>query len=100
MYEHTDFKSFDFQDHKLYELEYDIDPDIHFYQNINMSCNYFSEDKFNTNVKREGFSVIHFNSRSLYSNFSKINECLKQSQQKFDVIAISETWLSNDKKTK
>lgn len=65
MCEFTDFKSFDFQDHKLYELENDTDPEIHFYQNININCEYYSEDKFNSNVKMEGFSVIHFNSRSV-----------------------------------
>lgn len=90
-------QTFDFQDHKLYELENDIDPEIHFYQNINISCEYYSEDKFNSNVKMEGFSVIHFNSRSLYSNFSKIKDYIQQLQQKFSVIAISETWLSDDK---
>lgn len=54
MCEHTDFKSFDFQDHKLYELENDIDPEIHFDQNINMNCEYYSEDQFNSNMKIGG----------------------------------------------
>lgn len=97
MCEYTDFKPFDFQDHKHYVLENDSDPEIHFYQNINMDCEYYSEDKFNANVKMEGFSVVHFNSRSLYSNFSKINDYLQQFQQKFSAIAISETWLRDSK---
>lgn len=41
--------------------------------------------------------MIHFNSRSLYSNFSKIKDYLQQFQQRFSVIAISETWLSDNK---
>lgn len=64
----------DSKDFKLYELENDIDPEIHFYQNSDLNCEYYSEDKINSNVNMEGFSVIHFNSRSLYSNFSKIKD--------------------------
>ena len=72
MCEQTDLKFFDLEDHKLYGLENDTDPEIHFYQNLDMNCEYYSEDEFNSSKKMEGFSVIHFNSRSLYSNFSKI----------------------------
>lgn len=97
MGEYSDPKSFDFKDHKLYELENDIDPEIHFYQNIDLNCEYYSEDKFNSEVKIDGFSVIHFNSRSLYSNFSKIKKYLQQFKKRFSVIAISETWLRSDK---
>ena len=93
----TKFKSFDFHDHKCYELENDIDPEIHFYQNFNVDREYYSEEKFNANVKMEGFSVIHFNSRSLHSNFAKIKDYLNQLQQRFTVIAISETWLRDSK---
>ena len=38
MCEHTDFKFIDFEDHKLNELENYTDPEIHFYQNIDMNC--------------------------------------------------------------
>ena len=92
MCEYTDFKFFDIEDHKLYELESDTDPDIYFYQN----CEYYSEDEFNSSMKMEGFSVIHFNSRSLYSNFPKNKDYLQQLQQKFNVTAISDTRLSNE----
>ena len=97
MCEYTDLKSFDFQDYKLSELDNDIDPEIHFYQNIDLNCEYYSEDKFNSKVKMEGFSVIHLNSRSLYSNFSKIKRYLQKFKNKFSVVAISETWLRSDK---
>lgn len=63
MSEYTDFKSFDHQGHELYDLENDIDPEVHFYRNIDMNCEYYSEDKFNSSMKMEGFSVIHFNSK-------------------------------------
>ncbi len=41
-------------------------------------------------------SVIHFNSRSLISNLSKIKQCLRKIDNKFSVIAISETWLNEE----
>ena len=76
-------------------MENDTDPEIHFYQNIDMICEYYSEDEFSSIMKLEGFSVIHFNNRSLYSNLSKIKDYLQQIQQMFSKIAISETWLSD-----
>lgn len=77
MCEHTDFKNFDFQDHKLYELDTDIDPEVQFYQNMNWNCDYYSEDKFNSTVEMDGLSVIHLNNGSLYSNISKTKDYLK-----------------------
>lgn len=41
-------------------------------------------------------SIIHFNSRSLYRNFSKIKDYLSNFDR-FNVIAVSETWLDNVK---
>lgn len=41
--------------------------------------------------------MIHFNSMSLYSNFSKIKDYLKQLPFKFSVVAISETWFCDGK---
>lgn len=45
----------------------------------------------------EGFSIIHFNSRSLYTKFGQIKDYLKSLKHTFQVIAISETWLTNEK---
>ena len=44
------------------------------------------------------FSIIHFNSRSLNCNFTKIKDYLNQFTM-FDVVAISETWLDEEKET-
>lgn len=55
-----DLKVFNFQ-HKMYMLENDMDPDVHFYQNISTNCEYYSEDRFNSKVNMNGFSVIKFN---------------------------------------
>jgi len=41
--------------------------------------------------------LIHFNSRSLQSNFEAIQDYLNQFKSKFNIIAISETWLKDDK---
>jgi hypothetical protein len=42
-------------------------------------------------------SIIHFNSRSLYANFTSIREYLDTFSQPFNVFAISETWINKDK---
>ena len=60
-------------------------------------CEYYTEEQFKRNVKMDGvISIIHFNSRSLNSNFSKIKHCLSHMDKKFTAIAISETWLSEE----
>ncbi|KAM3850520.1 stonustoxin subunit beta-like [Diretmus argenteus] len=59
MCEYADFKSFDFQDHKPYELESDIDPGTHFYQNINM--NYLYGIKLDPNTANRKLSLSENN---------------------------------------
>lgn len=61
-----------------------------------MDCGYYSEDDITATDKH--FSMIHFNSRSLYRNFTKIKDYSHQFKFKFSVVAVSETWLGNDKK--
>ncbi len=45
----------------------------------------------------EGFLILHFNSRSLYTNFVQIKDYLKSLKHSFQVIAKSETWLTSEK---
>lgn len=93
-YEKINLKTFDYTEHN--EIENGIDPENHFY-NINNDCECYTEDKFNYNMKLEGvLSLIHFNSRSLYTNLVKIKDYLRQFVKRFNVIAISETWLCDD----
>ncbi len=49
----------------MYEIENDIDPDNHLFNDVNTNCcEYYTEDKFNRNVIMEGaLSIIHLNSR-------------------------------------
>ena len=79
-------------------FEHDIDPESNFFQNISNNCGYYTEEKFNKSIKLDqGLSIIHFNSRSLYANFEKIEEYIKQFKKPFNIIAVSETWLNPDK---
>lgn len=89
---------FQHRNYHLQDIENDIDPDNNFYNVINDSCNYYSDDQFNNRIKTEQkLSIIHFNSRSLYANFDSIKQYLQQLSQTFNVIALSETWLNKDK---
>ena len=43
--------------------------------------------------EKSNFSLIHFNCRSLPSNYNKLKDSINALYLKFDVIALSETWL-------
>ena len=65
-----------------------------------MSTNslYHTEEQFKHKfaVPKEesaNFSIIHFNCRSLPSNYNKLKDSIKALDFQFDVIALSETWL-------
>lgn len=78
-------------------LEQELDPDIHLFNNLDISCDYFTEEPFKDNIDIDGhLSVIHFNSRSLGKNIEKIKELL-DSLFKCNIVAVSETWLNEDK---
>ena len=94
-YEHYNFENFNHTDHKTHEIDYDLDPENNFYNNINNNCQYYTDDQFKK-ARMEGISIVHFNSRSLNKNFGKIKKYLAKFN-KFSVIAVSETWLNDDK---
>lgn len=59
-------------------MQNDLDPDNNFYTKILNSCEYFTEDHFEAQMTlRDSLSIIHFNCRSLNSNFPKILDCLE-----------------------
>lgn len=96
-YERLDLGCFKYTEHKSQDIENDIDPENNFYNNTHSYCEYYTEEQFKRNVIMDGsISVIHFNSRSLNSNVSKIKHCLRQMDRTFTVIAISETWLNEE----
>lgn len=82
-----------YTDYKLHDFECDVDPENQLSSSLNSMCDYNTEEQFNGKVSLENkFSVIHFNCRSLYKNFTKICEFLKTTDKGFSVIAVSETW--------
>ena len=98
-YEHYNFKTFKHTEHKMYEIDCEIDPENNYYTSIANDCEYYTEDQFKQ-IKMEGtFSIIHFNCRSLNKNFKNIKKYLDQFN-KFSIIAFSETWMSNNKELK
>lgn len=85
----------------LYGRECQIDPESNFYNrptSCTDNCGYFTDQQFNDfDFDGDGvLSIIHFNSRSLNRNFPRIVDYLNQFKRKFNVIAVSETWLHDD----
>ena len=80
----------------------DINPDEHFYYNMHEGSSeslYYLDDEFISNfatINTKSLSIIHFNCRSLNAHYSNINSYLDMLEYKFDVIALSETWLNID----
>ena len=88
----------EYTDYKLYDFECNIDPENNCCNSIDSMCDYYTEEKFNDTVNLDNnFSVIHFNCRSLYANFAKIQEYIRSFKHTFSVIALSETWLDEDR---
>ena len=59
---------------------------------------YYSVDSFNNEISStascNGFSVIAVNIRSCHANFDELNVILSTLQHKFNIIAVTETWLN------
>ena len=71
-----------------------IDPDIHIF-NSSHSYSCYTANEFNVEfVNPTGFSLIHFNARSLQKSFDEMAEFLLLLKHSFSIIAISETWIS------
>ena len=80
----------------------DIDPDDNFYNGLNVDSAYYTEDEFNDKIVSKlqaasTFSIIHFNARSMSANFNKLKSVLSSIDFTFDVIAVTETWLRDDR---
>lgn len=75
----------------------DIDPDSMFAPYMNMDCKYYSDNDINSRNLTGLLSIIHFNCRSMYANFSGIKDYLSQFTHAHSIIAISETWFSESK---
>lgn len=88
------------QHQRSHDPNEEIDPDSNFYFNGIYKCGYYTDEKFNKDIKMGGnLSIVHFNSRSLYANFDHIQDYLLSFANPFNIIAVSETWLNEDKGT-
>ena len=78
-----------------------IDPDSNIHNIISVDSLYYTESEFKEHFefKQKGssnFSLVHFNCRSMASNFDKLKDSVKALDFPFDVIAVSETWLKDN----
>ena len=63
------------------------------YNNIS-KCKYCTDLLLNEEIGGvNGLSFIHFNARSLKTNFHKIKDYIFEINVKFDIIVIIETWI-------
>ena len=99
------FMPLELQEFEQKQPLFDIDPELHFFNEINgntlKNSEYYTEGKFidkNQELFKDSniFSLFHANVRSLplhLNEFTNIFECL---QFQFTVIGFTETWLSPD----
>ena len=96
-YEHLSSMEED-TEYELSDFELNIDPESNMFKSIDTTCSYYTEEQVRDNVKLGNtFSLIHFNCRSLYNSFTLINDYLDTLKGKFKVIALSETWINEDR---
>ena len=76
----------------------EADPDINFFANSKSTCrsDYFSEKTFNDRLSFNDalLSVFHLNIRSIPANLPSLELYLSSLRVNFDIIALTETWLS------
>ena len=71
----------------------EIDPDNNFDINISNICQYYTDHQFSNFLSDKVFSIMHFNCRCISANFAYFETFVSDLHFKFDVIALSETWL-------
>ena len=83
-----------YSDYNICDHELDLDPDNNFFAQQAGNCKYYTDEVFSEEINfTDGISIIHFNCRSIESNFDSINQYLHKIKSNFGVIALSETWL-------
>ena len=99
LYEKCKLINCSFSQYNDIKTDYDnaIDPESNFFNRLEVNCEYYLENQFSVKfTKFKGFSIVHFNARSLNANFEQIKLFLEVLNYKFDVIAFSETWLDSN----
>jgi hypothetical protein len=63
---------------------------------LNLNTTYYTEDGFNDKfiARHKDLKIVQINCRSMRANFDKLKLFVSQTKVKFDIIAISETWLN------
>ena len=92
---------FDYNDANENNPMLDIDPDNNFYNQCAKQCDYFSIEDFrkkceNIESNQRSLSLLHANIRSVRQNFQSLETYMQSLSFNFDVIGLSETWLSDD----
>ena len=82
------FDSFKYSEYKMCDYENRVDPENNYYNDLALTCKYFTDSQFNNDVyvSKTIFYLIHFNARSLSANFGEIQDYLQSLKMKFDVI--------------
>jgi len=81
----------------LYELGFNDEATRNFldHYSSNYSCNYLFDTEVNCSFK-QGFSILHLNSRSFNRNRDFIDVFISNLNYTFSIIALSETWFKED----
>ena len=95
------YQPYKYTDYNECNSAHDSDMHNHF-TNIFPDTKYYSGHVFNTSRKplTPGIYFINLNARSLNSNFREIDDYLSSLNYQFDIIAISETWVSEPEHNK
>ena len=101
------FQPFELNTENYYSLLFDIDPDINFYNkidlHINSNCNYYMEEEFSMVLRNRynicptenRLSLCHINIRSLQANLHSFEKYLENIDIKFSCVGVTETWLQD-----
>ena len=95
------FQPFIYTENNEYSLGDNADPDVNFYNRLQVDNRYYTDDQFNRKLswRKQGseyFSLIHYNCRSIVNNFSMLKDHVTTLDVMFDVIALSETCLNDN----
>ena len=90
------FAPFQYNDNRCLLNNKIIDPDNNFYNSLQLSCKYVTENEFKTltTEKQRNLSIFHLNARSVKENYDGITNYLKLLEFDFDIIAVSESWIN------
>ena len=91
------FKSFNISKFNCCDFENDIDPNKFFFNSICARCDCYTVEQFvKSKTVQNGLPFIHFNARSLRTNFDQNRDHINELFVPFDIITISETWLDSE----